>query len=66
MSLEDKINKKIKNLKDEARSLVDERAAHEQRLFQIDTRLTHLSGAISELEQLTQEKELDETTNINQ
>ncbi len=55
MDIKDKLTNKIKELQQEAQNLVDERIALDQRQRNIDIRLTQVTGALSEMEQLTQE-----------
>ena len=57
MTLEAKLQAKIEGLKNEARSIVDARMEHERQIFEIDTRLAHISGAISELEQILESED---------
>lgn len=56
MDIKEQITNKIKELKQEAQDLVDERVALDRRQHNIDIRLTQVAGAISEIEQLLQEK----------
>ena len=57
MELEEKLRAKIDALLSEARSIVDARMEHERQIFEIDTRLAHISGAISELEQVLESED---------
>jgi hypothetical protein len=61
MDIKEKLINKIKELQQEAQSLVDERMALDKRHRGIDIRLTQVTGALSEMEQLLQES-ADETT----
>ena len=65
MNYKDKIINSITKLQEEAKNLVDERMSLEQRHHGIDIRLTQVTGAIDELEQLLNEEQLDETENTS-
>lgn len=55
MDMKEQIANKIKELQQEAQNLVEERITLDQRQRNIDIRLTQVTGALSEMEQLLQD-----------